>query len=74
MRISPDDADGQLLPSHNNNTGEQPEERMLPRNDPERDWGEVRDQRLPPEGRTPERIYVCFSIPIFLLIFRKNVA
>jgi hypothetical protein len=37
---------------------------LLPENDPEREWNEVRYMRLPKKGRVPARAYVTTKLQI----------
>lgn len=67
VRIPPEEASEELRASaHNNEPTMIAFEDLLLDEDPERDWNEVRYQRLPQQGRHPQRIYV--SLLYFFMV------
>lgn len=62
IRIPPDQANEQVLPTRGSVSSDAgaEKERLLPTNDAEREWAEIRLQRLPPKERIdgPQRLYV----------------
>lgn len=63
VRRRPEEFDLELMPGSEMESQTNMEERLFPLNDPEREWNEIRYQRLVPGGvlaeGVPQRVYVC---------------